>query len=548
LETTNRCVPDVSYNAEDYSIYCNGEWISVVGTSAGAPQWAAIYALGASATLSNLYDKAKTAYATYFRDITSGSTTSYSATKDYDYITGLGSPLTSNFLNFLTASPSSGGPSTNVTLTTAGLKGPTADIAYLDPVSQKWVTVASNTPVTQGKATVNVLAPDLKQCNPSGDSAQTGDNITFRVTDSGNGKSYNATTPFTLYRRGLTQVGTAAASGVFGAGTDLSGKVFARGGDALPVRGISFNPGNTTLFWDNTALGTISIDQTGAFSAGITVPASTAGQHTLTVQNGATAFSVNVAYVPTLTTDYTEAWHTSDFVINIASDAQVNETFYRINGGNVQNVSANGQPFFNVEGANNTLEYWCTWDLTPKVQPETSYASINGIKLDKTAPAGSISTNIATESRTVTLYLNAADDVSGVASMRFSSDNSSWSNWENYATAKTWNLEGADGVKTVYAQFQNTAGLVSTCNCTVTLMTPTPTPQPTAQATPVPTASPAATPTVNPTEAPLTVPTDNPSPTPIPELSWQTALLAFAASSLLLLVIAKKRVKPQVSA
>ena len=41
------------------------------GTSAGAPQWAAIHALGLSATNTNLYQRAKSAYSSYFRDITS---------------------------------------------------------------------------------------------------------------------------------------------------------------------------------------------------------------------------------------------------------------------------------------------------------------------------------------------------------------------------------------------------------------------------------------------------------------------------------------------
>jgi hypothetical protein len=382
---------------------------------------------------------------------------------------------------------------------------------------------------------------DLMQCNPAGDSIQSSDSIIFRVTDSGSGKSYNTTTPFNLYRRGLTQVGNVAANGVFGAGTDLTGKVFVHGGDTLPVSGVSFNPGNATLLWDNTALGTVPVDQTGKFGASITVPTSTSGQHTLTVNDSTTGLSVNVAYMPTLTTDYTEVWHTSDFTINIVADSQVNEIFYRINGGNIQNLTASGQPLINLEGANNTLEYWCTWNPNPAAQLETAHTSITGIKLDKTAPTGSISTNSVTESKTITLTLNATDDVSGVTSMRFSSDSSNWSSWETYAPVKTWGLDGGDGVKTVYAQFQNAAGLSSTSNCTVTLMTPTPTPQPTAKPTPVPT----ATPTATPTETPLIEPTDNPSPTPVPELSWETAVLALAMASLLLLFFAKKKVKLQ---
>ncbi len=99
-----RALPDVAYNADPktgYSVFHDG-WHVVGGTSAGAPQWAAIKALGKSATLANLYkDKASTDHALYFRDIISGKNgdcTFYcTARARYDYVTGLGSPLTVNF-------------------------------------------------------------------------------------------------------------------------------------------------------------------------------------------------------------------------------------------------------------------------------------------------------------------------------------------------------------------------------------------------------------------------------------------------------------------
>lgn len=51
---------------------------------------------------------------------------------------------------------------------------------------------------------------------------------------------------------------------------------------------------------------------------------------------------------------------------------------------------------------------------------------------------------------------------SGVASgMRFSDDGISWSSWEPFAIAKPWVLPSGDGVKTVYAQFDDVAGGLS---------------------------------------------------------------------------------------
>ena len=105
-----RAIPDVSYDADPasgFSVYWSSSakksaWYVVGGTSAGAPQWAAIQSLGLSVTNAKLYsDKAQANYTNYFRDITSGSngTCSYycTARKHYDYITGLGSPLTITF-------------------------------------------------------------------------------------------------------------------------------------------------------------------------------------------------------------------------------------------------------------------------------------------------------------------------------------------------------------------------------------------------------------------------------------------------------------------
>ena len=111
--------PDVSYDADPSSgvaVYDSlGDqglkgWIQVGGTSAGSPQWAALNAIanaGRTSPLSStstttptnvaIYNIAKTAYSTNFRDITSGTNGSCgsicTAGPGYDFVTGLGSPL-----------------------------------------------------------------------------------------------------------------------------------------------------------------------------------------------------------------------------------------------------------------------------------------------------------------------------------------------------------------------------------------------------------------------------------------------------------------------
>ena len=115
LTTRMRSVPDVSYDADPntgFPVYDSfgyagqSGWFQVGGTSAGAPQWAAIQALGLTASNNNFYQDAKTAYASYFRDITSGSN-GYLAKTGYDYVTGLGSPLTTNFTSTASQLPPS---------------------------------------------------------------------------------------------------------------------------------------------------------------------------------------------------------------------------------------------------------------------------------------------------------------------------------------------------------------------------------------------------------------------------------------------------------
>ena len=106
-----RAIPDVSYNADPlsgFSVYDSfgykGKkgWFTLGGTSAGAPQWAAIKALGNSADNNLFYsDKASVSNSLFFRDITNGTNGNCgyfcTARKHYDYVTGLGSPLTSEF-------------------------------------------------------------------------------------------------------------------------------------------------------------------------------------------------------------------------------------------------------------------------------------------------------------------------------------------------------------------------------------------------------------------------------------------------------------------
>jgi hypothetical protein len=93
-----RSNPDVAYDATGFSIYDSGAWLTVGGTSAGAPQWAGLIARVNQARVARGKSRLNSApQAIYclpkaaFHDITVGSN-GYAAGVGYDPVTGRGSP------------------------------------------------------------------------------------------------------------------------------------------------------------------------------------------------------------------------------------------------------------------------------------------------------------------------------------------------------------------------------------------------------------------------------------------------------------------------
>jgi hypothetical protein len=541
LNNSKRAVPDVSYDADPQTgvaVYCNSQWYVIGGTSAGAPQWAAIHALGLSATNANLYKDAKLAYSSYFRDNTNGSNGLYTATVGYDCVTGLGSPLTCNF-GSLTVSPTSGPAGGSIALNGIGFTpGASVDISYLNPLTSAWVPIGSL--VTDSISfSYPFNAPDLLQNNLAGDNQPSSNNIVFRARDNSTSNIYNTTIPYTEWRRGLTQVSDQAATGLYGNNTDLSTAAFVQNSQSIVVAGKWFSPGTASLLWDGTNFGSATVDGTGLLNANIVVPATTAGQHTLTINDGS-SFCVNITRLPAVTNDYDGQWHTSAFNITLTPDYTVNETYYSINGGLVCNVTANGQPLITSDGSNNTLEYWSTWDIYGTGTMELPHVTLTGIELEKTAPEGSIQINNGatyTSSSAVNLTVSATDSLSGISQIRFSNDGS-WdqASWEPYTSTKTWQLTSGDGLKTVYCQIEDNAGLIANLSSSIILSTPQPSPSPSPSAT----SSPSSTPTPSP--APSNSPSPEPSATPeVPELSVQMILVLLAVSTLSLAVAYKRK-------
>ncbi|OAS82581.1 family 43 glycosylhydrolase [Metabacillus litoralis] len=95
--------------------------------------------------------------------------------------------------------------------------------------------------------------------------------------------------------------------------------------------------------------------------------------------------------------------------------------------------------------------------------PQISWIMI--VEEDTTAPTGDFTINSGAEftnDQNVTLSFNAEDDLSGVNQSRFSTDSENWTEWDQFASSKDIVLPSGDGEKTVFVQFKDKAGNIST--------------------------------------------------------------------------------------
>jgi len=118
-----RGVRDVAYDADPntgFSVYdtvrYQGQtgWFQVGGTSAGSPQWAALFSIvnstraaGGKSPLSSTNAAVYAVGGSNYHDISSGTNgpcgALCTATSGYDYVTGLGSPKANNIISALVA-------------------------------------------------------------------------------------------------------------------------------------------------------------------------------------------------------------------------------------------------------------------------------------------------------------------------------------------------------------------------------------------------------------------------------------------------------------
>jgi len=210
------------------------------------------------------------------------------------------SDTSATLVGALRVTPASGSAGVAITVEGYGFSAnSTANITYLNPVTSTWVSIVNNTPTDAvGHFTYSSVAPDLMQNQPAGDTTALFDSIIFRAQDNSDSEFYNSTAPFNEYRRGLTQVGSEVAVGLYGNNTDLTATVTVAKGTTLAIVGKWFASGNAEILWDGIYLDTATVDSAGYFSKIVTVPAADVGAHTITVSNGNAQFLVTVEVSP----------------------------------------------------------------------------------------------------------------------------------------------------------------------------------------------------------------------------------------------------------
>lgn len=299
---SKRATPDVSYNGDPnsgfsvYDSYGYG-WVVVGGTSAGAPQWAAIHSLGLTATATNIYNAYSQAesYGADFRDITSGSN-GYSAGVGYDLATGVGSPLTTDFSGpvttdfTLSASPTSvstsagkqaattvnvapiNGFTNTVTLTASAPAGWTATLGTSSIVGsgQTGLTITPPAGTTAGTYTVTVTGQSTNNLN-----APITHTATVSVTVATPNYSLTASPSSLTVRQGRTGTSTITVNGVNGYSDAVT--LSARSSTSRVTLSFNANPvsaGSSAILSVNvpssTPRGTYTITVSGVDSSGLT--------------------------------------------------------------------------------------------------------------------------------------------------------------------------------------------------------------------------------------------------------------------------------------
>jgi hypothetical protein len=171
---------------------------------------------------------------------------------------------------------------------------------------------------------------------------------------------------------------------------------------------------------------------------------------------------------------------------NPSDDSGISRAYYKLDSPPTSNTDGNyvsgagitSIPRITVSGDGSHVIYVWLMDNAGNVDYNNRLSTT--LYYDGTPPAGSVVIDAGATyatSTSVTLTLSASDATSGVSKMCFSNDGSTWTDWEDYSTSKSWTLSPGDGLKTVYVKFKDIAGNESSvCTDNIILDTTPPAP------------------------------------------------------------------------
>jgi subtilase family serine protease len=288
--STKRTSPDVAYDGDPgsgfgvYDSFGFGGWITVGGTSAGAPQWAALLAvanqgraLAGQVTLDGLSQTMPKIYAlpqSDFHDVTSGSNGTYSAGAGYDPVTGRGTPLANLIVPALIdGSPSGGQAPTVATPASASpslVTGISTNLSVLGAVTDG-ATLAYTWTVTSAPASAPTPGFSVNGTNAARNTTATfhaAGSYTFLVTITDPTNTLAATSSVTVtVAQTLTSVAMSPASVTLAA---LATKQFTAAELDQFGQTLSSQP---TFVWSMSGMGTLST--TGMYTAPATIGTAT---------------------------------------------------------------------------------------------------------------------------------------------------------------------------------------------------------------------------------------------------------------------------------
>jgi hypothetical protein len=343
--STQRTVPDVAYNgssASPFGLYDTsgyGGWVQVYGTSAGAPQWAALIAIadqgragagqgtldGRSQTLPKLYQLPQSD----FHDITTGSNGGYSAGPGYDLVTGRGTPIANLIASALIdSSGSSTTPDLPPTVATPAsatpnpVSGATTNLSVLGADDTGASTLTYSWSVTSAPAGVAAPTFSANGTNASQNSTATfhgAGSYTFQATIT-DPAGLTATSSVTVsVNQTLTSVAVTPGQATVAEGTTQQ---FTATADDQFGNAMSTQPAFT---WSLTGIGTIN--STGMYTA----PTSTGSATVQAIAAGLSGTaSVTVSTLPAAPTNLT-ATAISKHQVNLSwMESSTNQTGFII--------------------------------------------------------------------------------------------------------------------------------------------------------------------------------------------------------------------------